>query len=76
MAEKRPKQEKREGAGEKGLRFLRNFNLFVGGAALAGAALVPPAAAPLAAYGAFNLAEAGGFEVFRKSAEKRRKNKH
>lgn len=70
MAEKAP-GGKKEKWGEKGLRFLRNFNLFVGGVALAGAVVVPPLAAPLTAYGAFNVAEAGGFEALRRVAKKR-----
>jgi hypothetical protein len=64
---------KKEGTGEKGLRFLRDFNLFVGAAALGGAVLLPPLAAPLTVYGAFNVAQAGGFEVAHRAAKKHRK---
>lgn len=66
----------KEGAGEKGIRWYRNFNAAVGGIALVGAAIAPPlAAAPLAVYGGFNVAQAGGAEVARRYVKKRRVKK-
>lgn len=72
MSEKRSKLEKR-GLLERGARFGRDFNIFVGSVALAGALVVPPAAVPLAAYAGLNYAQAGGFEIMRRLGKKRQK---
>jgi hypothetical protein len=64
--------KKKEKSSERLMRFGRNFNAFVGGAAVAGAVLAPVAAGPLLAYAALNGAQAGGFEVGRRFAKKRR----
>ena len=70
------KSEKKTGKGEKALRFLRDFNIFVGGAALVSTVIAPPvAAAALTAYGAFNLAQAGGYEALRQGVKKRGKRR-
>lgn len=62
-----------ENWGEKGSRWLRNFNLAVGAVALTGALVVPsPASEALAAYGVFNVAQAGFFEITRRWAAKHR----
>lgn len=72
MAEKFNFKNK-EGGLEKGSRWYRNFNAFVGAAALAGSVVVAPAAAlALQAYGAFNLGQAGLGELGRRYARKRR----
>ena len=72
MAEK-IRFKKKEGAIEKGSRWYRNFNLAVGGAALAGSVVLAPAAAlALQAYGAFNLGQAGIGELGRRYAKNRR----
>lgn len=65
----------RESTPEKLSKFGRNFNIAVGAAALAGALVVPGPNVVLAAYGWFNMAQAGGFELLRKHAEKSRKKK-
>lgn len=65
-----------EGGLEKGSRWYRNFNAAVGAAALAGSVLVSPAvAAALAAYGAFNIGQAGLGELGRRYAKNRRTKK-
>lgn len=74
MAERLSKNyESTEGGVEKGARWYRNFNAFVGGVALAGAAIAPPLAVPLTAYAGFNFLQAGGAEALRRHAKKRRK---
>jgi hypothetical protein len=70
--EKSKKSKGNEKSSERLMRFGRNFNAFVGGAAVAGAVLAPVAAGPLLAYAALNGAQAGGFEVGRRFAKKRR----
>ena len=65
-----------ESTPEKLGRFGRNFNAFVGAAALAGAAIIPGPNVILAGYGWFNLMQAGGFELLRASAKKSREKKH
>lgn len=66
-----PKQH--EGAIEKGSRWGRNVNLAVGGVALAGALIAPPAAAlALGTYAGINFAQAGAFEWARGKAQKHR----
>ena len=74
MAEKQ-KNRSKESTAERGARFFRNFNIFVGGAALAGAAILPPVAAPLSAYAGFNFLQAGGSEAVLRYAKKRRLKK-
>jgi len=74
MAEQVQKSEKR-GKGERALRFLRDFNLFVGGVALIGAVAIPAFAIPLKAYGGLNIAQAGGYEVWRRGVKKRQQTK-
>lgn len=77
MGEKLKKSKNnKENAAERGSRFFRNLNVFVGGVALGGAAVVaPPLAAPLAAYGGLNLAQGGGFEAARRYSKKKRLKK-
>jgi hypothetical protein len=71
MGEKQTK----EGKAERASRFLRNINL-LGAVALEGAAvLVPPLAVPLTALAAFDVAQAGGFEVARRASKKHRLKK-
>lgn len=63
-------QAGKEGGIEKGSRFLRNFNLAVGLGSLAvGAAL---SSELLVAYGVFNVAQAGFFEMTRRLAKRRK----
>jgi len=61
------------GAGEKTARFFRNINalgaLAVGAVALA----IPGPNVILASYAGLNAAQAGGWELLRSHAEKRRK---
>lgn len=72
MAEKFNFKNK-EGGVEKGSRWYRNFNAFVGAAALAGSVIVSPAVAlALQAYGAFNLGQAGLGELGRRYAKNKR----
>ncbi|MEX2014517.1 MAG: hypothetical protein WD885_01105 [Candidatus Saccharimonadales bacterium] len=72
MAEKF-KSKSGEGGLEKGSRWYRNFNAFVGAAALAGSVVLSPGAAlALQAYGVFNLGQAGLGEIGRRYAKKRR----
>lgn len=73
MSEKSP--QSKESSPEKLSKFGRNFNVFVGAAALGGAAIIPGPNVILATYGWFNMAQAGGFEWLRRAAEKRRKKK-
>jgi hypothetical protein len=65
----------KESAPEKLTRFGRNFNVAVGAAALAGAAIIPGPNVILATYGWFNMAQAAGFEWLRKRAKKKRSKK-
>jgi len=66
----------KEGKTEKASRILRNINVAVGAVALGAAGiLAPPAAAVAAAYGGLNIAQGGGFELLRRHAKKRRRNK-
>jgi hypothetical protein len=62
----------REGAAEKSMRFLRNFNI-AGALACAGAAVVLPAAvAPaLGVWAGVNAAQAGGLELARRHFKKK-----
>lgn len=66
--------ESKQGILEKGLRWDRNFNILVGGAALAGATLVssPAIAGVLTAYGAFNFLQAGAGELGRRHFRNKR----
>jgi hypothetical protein len=74
--EAQPNQKTEEGTPEKASRLLRNFNALIGGIALGGAAIAPPLlAAPLAAYGGFNMLQAGGFEWIRRKAKKSREKR-
>lgn len=69
-------KKKRETKTERGARFYRNFNMFVGGVALGGAAIAAPVlAAPLGVYAGLNFLQAGGSEVVRRYAKKRRVRK-
>jgi hypothetical protein len=74
MANERFSGKSREGRLEKGSRWLRNVNI-IGGLACLGAAVVAPplAAGALNIYGAFNLAQAGGYEATRRWAKNRKK---
>ena len=73
MAERASKNK--EGKSERTLRWLRNINA-LGALALFGAAeLFAPLAAPLAALAGVNAAQAGGLEIMRRSAKKRRHRK-
>ncbi len=66
----------KEGGLEKGSRWYRNFNAFVGAAALAGSVFVSPAvAAALKVYGVFNIGQAGLGEIGRRYAKNRRRKK-
>jgi hypothetical protein len=71
------KETSPEGSVERLSRYGRNFNAAVGAIALGGAAVVasPAIAAGLGLYGAFNLAQAGGFEWARKKSETHRHTK-
>jgi hypothetical protein len=73
MTKEKLKFKDKEGGLEKGSRWYRNFNAFVGAAALAGSVVVSPAVAlALQAYGAFNLGQAGLGELGRRYAKNRR----
>lgn len=76
MASEKLSGANKEGGLEKTSRFFRNINV-VGAVACFGAAVaLPPAAAvALQAYGAFNLAQAGGFEVARRWAKNRQRKR-
>ena len=75
MAEK-IKFKSKEGGVEKGSRWYRNFNAFVGAAALAGSVVVSPGVAlALQAYGVFNLGQAGIGEIIRRSVKNKRLKK-
>jgi hypothetical protein len=76
MAHKSKETRSKEGAAEKGSRYLRNFNA-IGAVALAGLAVVlPPAVVPAAAvWAGVNAAQAGGYEVARKHFANKRKAK-
>lgn len=68
----KPGPEKR-GATEKVLRFGRDINA-LGALAIAGAALVVPGPnVVLAGWAGLNAAQAGGFELLRRRASKKRK---
>jgi hypothetical protein len=72
MGEAPKKRRSKEGSAERGSRFFRDINA-VGALALGGAAIVaPPLTAPLWALAGLNAAQAGGFEVARRIAKKRR----
>jgi len=63
------KESGKEGGIEKGSRWLRNFNIAVGlGATAVGAAIN---SGVLIAYGAFNFAQAGFFEITRRWGARR-----
>ncbi len=65
----------KEGVAERSARYFRNLNA-LGAIAFAGAAIVaPPAAVVLNAFAAVDAAQAGGFELARRWAKKRRVNK-
>lgn len=65
----------KQSAPEKLWRFSRNINA-LGGAAIAGAALlIPGPNAVLATWAGWNFAQAGGSEYLRQRSEKKRKNK-
>lgn len=76
MAHEKLPVKNKEGAIEKGSRWLRNVNV-IGGLACLGAAVVAPplVATGLQVYGAFNLAQAGGYEAARRWAKNRTKKK-
>ena len=60
-------------ASEKGARFFRNINA-LGAAAIGGAALlIPGPNVVLASWAGLNAVQAGGWEVLRRMAEKRKK---
>lgn len=62
-----------QNVGEKGARFFRNINA-LGAAAIGGAALlIPGPNVILASWAGINAVQAGGWEIFRRAAEKRRK---
>jgi hypothetical protein len=67
-------EHSKEGGFEKFNRYGRNFNAAVGAIALGGASIVasPAIAAGLGVYGAFNMAQAGGFELLRRRSKKKR----
>jgi hypothetical protein len=72
MAHEKASAKNKEGAVEKGSRWLRNVNIIGGVACLGAAVLAPPLVATgLTAYGAFNLAQAGGYEAARRWAKNR-----
>ncbi len=63
-------------ASEKTMEFGRNFNGAVAvGAFVVGAVVAPPLAVAANAYGAFNAAQAAGFEGGRRWLKKRDKKK-
>lgn len=65
----------KEGVAERAARFMRNVNA-LGAVAFAGAAvLVPPAALAFNALAVFDAVQAGGFEVARRWAGKKRSRK-
>jgi len=75
-------EKSKQGKGEKKKpleaisRFGRDFNIVVGSVALVGAFIAPPvAAAGLTAYAGLNYVQAGGFEVARRFAKNRNKNR-
>ena len=73
--EKVVQKENKEGKAERASRILRNLNA-VGAVALGGAAvLFPAAAAPLYALAALDVAQAGGFELARQYAKRKRLGK-
>lgn len=73
MGEKLPKA--RESQRERLARFGRNINA-LGALAIGGvAAVVPGPNAILASWATLNAAQAGGFELWRKSAERKRQAK-
>lgn len=65
--------ENQESGVEKGSRWLRNFNIAVGAGALAVGAAV--GSELLKAYGIFNFAQAGFFEVTRRWGKRRKLGK-
>lgn len=67
-------EEPKQGILEKGLRWDRNFNIAVGGVALAGAYLAssPAVAGVLKVVGAFNFLQAGASELGRRHFRKKR----
>lgn len=71
------KTEQNNGAAERSLRFLRDFNIAVGGIALAGTIVLGggPLAAASGAYAAINFAQAGGYEALRRGAAKQKQEK-
>jgi hypothetical protein len=73
MGESTRHKSEKEGAAERTARIFRNLNA-VGALALGGAAvLMPPLAAPLGVLAAIDVAQAGGFEVARRWAKKKRR---
>ncbi len=65
----------KEGVPEKGARFMRNINA-LGAAAIGGAALlIPGPNVILASWAGINAAQAGGWELLRRTAEKRKHKK-
>lgn len=64
-----------ENTAERLSRFGRDFNAIVGAVALAGAAVIPGPNVLLATYAGFNFAQAGGFELLRRHAKKKKKTK-
>lgn len=72
-----PKGKEKKKTSERLMRFGRDFNVVVGGIALAGAAIAPPAAAvALGGYAGLQFVQAAGFEAGRRHIKKRaNKNK-
>ena len=57
---------------ERGSRFFRNLNALAAAATGAVAVLIPPLSAPFSVLTGINIVQAGGFEVARRTAKKRR----
>lgn len=72
----KPDKDNKEGVAERSARFFRNLNA-LGAIAFLGAAVVaPPAAIAFNTLAAIDAAQAGGFEVARRWAKKRREKKN
>lgn len=75
MAKEKIMTNNKESAPERLARFGRNINL-LGALAIGGSALlIPGPNAILATWAGINAAQAGGFELLRQHAEKKRKKK-
>lgn len=72
----KPTKDDKAGVAERSARFFRNINA-LGAVAFAGAAIVvPPAAIAFNTLAAIDAAQAGGFELARRWAKKRREKKN